>query len=99
MRTSSNCNSCEEYGITVSISANMLASLGNYKLCVGYVRNRLYEWHYHKSCNNCNEFGHHKGQCTNPRACSRCGDDHDTKDCKATVFKCSNCVKHKKRMY
>jgi len=46
------CNNGNEFRITVSMSANMLASLGNYKLCVGYVRCRLYEWYYNKNCNN-----------------------------------------------
>ena len=90
------CNNGNEYRITVSMSANMLASLGNYKLCVGYVRCRLYEWFYNKNCNKCNEPGHHKSKCSNPRACSRCGEDHDSKDCTSKVFRCSNCVKHKK---
>jgi len=43
-----------------------------------------------------NEPGHHKSKCSNPRACSRCGEDHDSKDCMSKVFRCSNCVKHKK---
>ena len=93
-------NKCKKeevgYRITVSISANMMASIGPRKLSIGFTKCRLYEWTYHKCCYNCGEHGHYKAQCKNPVACLKCGGDHNTRDCTSKQFKCVNCVKSNK---
>ena len=82
------CNSGDDFRITMSLSANMLALLGIRKLSVGYTKCRLYEWNYNKVCHRCGEHGHFKDKCKNSRACLRCGGDHDVKNCDSKDFKC-----------
>ena len=83
------------YRIVVSISANMMATLGKARLSVGYTKCKLYEWTYHKRCYNCNEIGHHSNSCENPSTCSKCSSkEHKSQDCTNNVDKCVNCVKN-----
>ena len=83
------------YRIVVSISANMMASLGNARLSVGYTKCKLYEWTFHKRCYNCNEIGHYANSCENPSTCSKCSSkEHRSQDCTNNVVKCVNCVKN-----
>lgn len=44
-------------------------------------------------CHNCNGFGHKKVACQRPKACSRCGEHHDTlnAECQSATVKCINC--------
>jgi hypothetical protein len=42
-------------------------------------------------CYNCHEYGHQAVNCTVPTRCGRCGDEHETKECKATMPKCLHC--------
>ena len=83
------------FRVVVSISANMMASLGNTKLCLGYTKCKLYPWTYHKRCYNCNEIGHHANVCENPSTCSKCGsEEHKLQQCTNDEVKCVNCVKN-----
>ena len=43
-------------------------------------------------CFNCLGFGHVDESCKKPECCSKCGEAHAAKVCKATVFKCINCA-------
>ena len=88
------CNSKVMKRVLMSVSGNMLASLGNRKLSLGYVKCKLYNWTSHQRCYDCNEIGHYASKCENPIACSKCSQGHRLKDCKSEVSKCVNCSKN-----
>jgi hypothetical protein len=44
-----------------------------------------------KRCFKCQDFGHKAMGCTRPTKCSKCGGDHDTRECVSTESKCANC--------
>ena len=88
------CNSKVMKRVLMSVSGNMLASLGNRRLSLGYVKCKLYNWTSHKRCYDCNEIGHYASKCENPIACSKCSQGHRLKDCKSKVSKCVNCSKN-----
>jgi hypothetical protein len=52
-------------------------------------------------CYNCNEFKHSSKNCNQKRSCPRCavvdGLDHAVAECKASGFKCINCLKRVQR--
>ena len=44
-----------------------------------------------KQCFNCQGYGHTASTCTRKRACGKCGEDHETKDCKSHETHCAQC--------
>lgn len=50
-------------------------------------------------CFKCNEFHHSAIKCKNKLSCPICSEEHELKDCKSEIHKCSNCVKHNQRAH
>lgn len=48
-------------------------------------------------CYKCNEFHHSAANCQNRTYCPICSEEHELKDCKSNIKKCSNCVKFNER--
>jgi hypothetical protein len=45
-----------------------------------------------RRCYKCNKYGHTSTRCNATTAtCGKCGQNHDTRSCKATIYKCPNC--------
>ena len=44
-------------------------------------------------CYKCQEFGHSAINCRNKVTCSKCGEEHPSKDCDKQQLNCSNCAK------
>lgn len=40
---------------------------------------------------NCAGYNHYANICKNRKACMKCGEAHDTKDCESDTVKCRNC--------
>ena len=80
------------YKVTTSVSSNMLATLGQRKLSIGYVLCKTYKWLNHGRCYNCQQYGHFAGNCKNKVACSKCGLDHLYVKCNSNFEKCVNCM-------
>ena len=90
----SKCKNNDIFRAVVSISANMLASLGQRKLSIGFIKCKLYEWKSHRRCYKCQQVRHYAANCINKIACSKCACEHYLKDCKSTSQKCVNCSMH-----
>ena len=90
------CKNGGMYRAVVSVSANMLASLGNRRLSVGYVKCKLYQWKTHRRCYRCQIVGHYAGNCNRKIACSKCSGEHFLRDCKSDCNKCVNCTLNKR---
>jgi hypothetical protein len=42
-------------------------------------------------CFNCQQFGHMQSDCSKPRVCFKCGQQHENKQCTVDKPKCANC--------
>lgn len=42
-------------------------------------------------CRNCQRFGHSLKYCRNQTVCLKCSDNHQSKECQVTKYKCNNC--------
>jgi hypothetical protein len=42
-------------------------------------------------CFNCQQFGHMQSDCSKPRVCCKCGQQHENKQCTVDKPKCANC--------
>mgnify|MGYP005983594903 CR=1 FL=1 len=65
-------------------------------LLVGYDYCQIYDAHEIKRCFRCSEFNHSAKYCKKNRACPKCSEDHDLKDCSSETLCCMNCVKLEK---
>ena len=91
----SKCKNNDMYRAAVSISGNMLATLGQRKLAVSFVKCKLYEWKSHRRCYKCQQVGHYSANCKNKVACSKCAGEHYLKDCPSDSHSnCVNCSLH-----
>ncbi|XP_046411961.1 uncharacterized protein LOC124175605 [Neodiprion fabricii] len=62
------------------------------RISVGWEKCRVFEDLDINRCFKCGGFNHMGSKCKNERACSSCGEDHDTRDCKNDKNKqCANC--------
>lgn len=63
------------------------------KINIGWDRCRVYDAVNVQRCYKCSGFGHKASDCRNQKACPRCAECHDLKDCKAEPkdIKCINC--------
>lgn len=43
-------------------------------------------------CYNCNKYGHMQKECKDRKACGKCTEEHESKECQACIVKCVNCV-------
>lgn len=66
------------------------------KVCVNWDRCRIFEYISIRKCYNCWGFKHIASKCKNEVACAKCGQNHDTKECKSEEVKCVNCVRSNK---
>ena len=68
----------------------------NDKLTLGLTSCKVYDQYHIKRCYKCQNFGHYSKECTSQEEiCAKCGDNHDTKNCTATLKRCINCVRDK----
>lgn len=58
---------------------------------LGWSKCRVVEHFYVKRCYNCCGFNHIAKDCTNKKACGKCGGEHDKDKCKSRGTKCINC--------
>lgn len=42
-------------------------------------------------CFNGQQFGHMQSDCSKPKVCYKCGEQHESNECTATKPKCTNC--------
>ena len=96
VHSTSKCKSSDMYKAIVSVSSNMIATLGQRKLSIGFVKCKLYAWKSHRRCYKCQEVGHFAASCNGNIACSKCSGDHYLKDCESDRNRCVNCVLHEK---
>lgn len=59
---------------------------------LGWDRCRVVEHTHILRCYNCCGFSHITKDCKNKKACSKCGGEHDRKDCTSGAIKCINCA-------
>ena len=87
------CRNKEYRMVNVSMSPNMIASIGLQKIALGYVKCKVYEVNTSSRCYRCQRHGHFADACQNKLACSRCSGDHKADECPTPiVFKIVNCV-------
>ena len=92
----SKCRNIADFKVLVSISKNMIHSLGSQKLSIGFCKCKKYPVKLHNKCYNCHEVGHFASQCKNKAACSRCAStDHTYLECKSPSERCCSCIKNK----
>ena len=63
------------------------------KLSIGWQSCKVVENINVRICYKCRDFNHTAINCQNKLACSKCGDEHDLKDCNAETTNCINCVR------
>ena len=85
------CRNNDIFRLSLTLSNNFIATLGNRKLSVGLSKCKLYEVSSHKRCYNCQRPGHIAKDCPNETACSRCSHQHKSSECQSTIVKCVNC--------
>ena len=88
------CRNNDIFRVTVTLSKQILASLGNRRLSVGFTRCKLYEIPNQGRCYHCQRRGHLAKDCKNPIACSRCSLEHSSRECSSLSYKCVNCIIH-----
>ena len=86
------CRNNEIFRVTVTLSKQLIASLGNRKISVGFSKCKLYEIPNHRRCYHCQRPGHLAKDCKNDVACSRCSLNHKSNECSSTLLKCVNCT-------
>ena len=67
-------------------------------ILVGYDYCKVYDAHELRRCFKCSEFNHSSRYCKKQRACPKCSEDHDLRDCKSEILHCMNCVKLEKTL-
>ena len=92
IRTVSMCRNKEYRMVNVSMSPNMVASIGRERIALGYVKCKLYEVSMSSRCFKCQQHGHFADKCNNKLACPRCSHEHKAEDCSSHTFKCVNCT-------
>ena len=85
------------YQVFASVSETLRKGLKNYhdKIVIGLTNCKIYDRYHVKRCNNCQGYGHYYKDCPTPneQTCAKCGLDHPTNSCEATVKHCINCKK------
>lgn len=61
------------------------------KIFIGWDRCRLVECVDLLRCYNCSGFQHRSADCKRTKACPRCSENHDLKECKEEKRECTNC--------
>ena len=70
------------------------------KLMLGLTSCKVYDQYHVQRCYKCQNFGHYGRDCTSPdEYCVKCGKNHATNDCSATIKKCINCVRSEYDIY
>lgn len=90
----SKCHMSDDYKVIVSMSPNLVHTIGFNKLSIGLCKCNAHKFTHHNRCYKCQEPGHFAAKCTNEQACSRCSLKHSASECTSTHFKCVNCSKH-----
>ena len=86
------------YQVFASVSDVLREGFKNYKdkVVIGLMSCKIYDRHYIKRCNNCQEYGHYYKECPTPNVhcCAKCSADHPTNTCpESSIRKCINCTK------
>lgn len=59
---------------------------------LGWKRCKIFDHVHVTRCYKCCEFSHISTDCKNKKTCSKCGGEHDYKECQSDVMSCANCV-------
>lgn len=62
------------------------------KLNAGWDRCRVFEYVNVLRCYKCLGFNHIASNCTKDVTCAKCGKQHESKECEATIANCPNCT-------
>lgn len=87
-------NNASKYQAVIQL--NRMAYIKSVKvghLLVGLDACKVYDAVEAYRCFKCNEYHHSAKNCKKEASCPVCSDSHDLKQCKASVKKCSNCIK------
>lgn len=69
----------------------------NQKIYLGWNRYSVYEDINVLQCYRCQFFHHKSSDCRNKKACRKCTEEHDIKDCHNQVMKCVNCERSNRK--
>lgn len=85
----------ETYYATIEVDINTFKkAIASKTVTIGWKPCRVYEHVTVLRCYKCNDFGHKAGDCRNPsHICALCAESHKIEECKATTYKCINCIR------
>lgn len=72
-------------------AANKCLKNGCYINCLHYTATRFMPQFKVTQCFNCYDYGHRAIHCKREARCGKCGDSHNTKECKNTTTRCVHC--------
>lgn len=80
------------YNCIIQVDGETFKKLMNEKkIFVGWDRCRVTECVDLLRCYNCSGFQHKSSECKRTKACPRCAENHDLKECKQEKRECANC--------
>lgn len=68
------------------------------KLNIEWDRCSIFENINIRRCFNCSGYFHRFERCSDTKACSRCSEEHDLRDCKSSIDACINCKKANEKL-
>lgn len=79
----------------LSVSARIRSVLVNKYVKIGWKHCQVKDHKEIKYCFKCLKVGHISSKCTEAEVCKKCGDNHDSRNCKVKEMKCIVCTRRK----